>query len=199
MKRMALLGVLILMTSVCIFADIARPEPTKTPKTGSKKSIVTGMSIKLDADAKEARLIIPKSQIKELRAAIDQMDDGSDNTAAVTSTGSFTRTQTIVSGVFLSMAIVFGGLWFVRSGRASTKAGKTLVVLTALAALGSAATFVYANAGPPAEARSITGKMFVPAMHMYNGGWGTVRLETGDQTQIELIVPNPPDKPKSEE
>ncbi len=197
MKMTALLGALLLFASGTVFADIARPEPTKTPKPA--KSIVTGMSIKLDANAKEARLIIPKSQVKQLRAAIDAMDADSDNTAAITATGPFSRTQTIVSGAFLSLAIVFGGLWFVRSGRAATKTGRTLVVLAALAAFGSAATFVYANAGPPAEARSITGKMFVPAMHMYNGGWGTVRLETGDQTQIELIVPNPPDKPKSGE
>ncbi len=187
-----------LLASIAAFADISRPQPTKTPKPSSSKSIETGMSIRLDANAKEARLIIPKSQVKQLRAALDDMDD-SDNTAAVTAPAAMSRTQTIVSGMFLSLAIVFGGIWFVRSGKATTKAGKTLVILALLAGIGSAATFVYANAGPPAEARSITGKMFVPAMHMYNGGWGTVRLETGDQTQIELIVPNPKDTPKSEE
>lgn len=198
MKRLICLTTLFLMGSATAFADIARPEPTKTPKANSSKSIVTGMSIKLDADAKEARLIIPKSQVKQLRAALDDIDD-SDNTAAVTAPTGMSRTQTIVSGMFLSLAVVFGGIWFVRSGKATTKAGKTLVILALLAGIGSAATFVYANAGPPSEARSITGKMFVPAMHMYNGGWGTVRLETGDQTQIEFIVPNPKDKPKADE
>lgn len=198
MNRIICLTMIFLLTSAAAFADIARPQPTKTPKPNSSRSIVTGMSIKLDADAKEARLIIPKTQIKELRAALDQMDDTGD-TAAVTAPAGMSRTQTIVSGMFLSLALVFGGMWFVRSGKAATKTGKTLMILAVLAGIGSAATFVYANAGPPAEARSITGKMFVPAMHMYNGGWGTVRLETGDQKQIELIVPNPKDTPKGDE
>ena len=199
MKRIICLTILVLLVSIAAFADIARPDPAKTPKQKTSKSIETGMSIRLDADAKEARLIIPKTQIKQLRAELEKLDDGTDNTAAVSSPGSFSRTQTIVSGMFLSLALVFGGMWFVRSGKAATKTGKTLVILAVLTGLGSAATIVYANAGPPPEARTITGKMFTQAVHMYGTGWGTVRLEAGDQQQIELIVPNPPDKPKTDE
>lgn len=195
MKQVILAATLLLTFTLAGFADIARPEPAKTPKPKPSKSIETGMTIRLDADAKEARLIIPRSQVKQLRAELEQMDDGSDDTAAAT-TGGVSRTQTIVSGTFLSLAFVFGGIWFVRSGKASTKNGKTLVVLAVLAGVGSAATFVYANAGPPPEARTITGKMFTEAIHMYGTGWGTVKLEAGDNTQIELIVPNPPDKAK---
>ncbi|CAN5514405.1 hypothetical protein BH10ACI2_BH10ACI2_15640 [soil metagenome] len=199
MKRLLCLTAFILLVSAATFADIPRPDPTKTPKPKSSKSIETSMEIKLDSTAKEARLIIPRSQIRELRAQLDQMDDDSDNTAAVTTPG-VTRTQTIVSGTFLSLAIVFGGMWFVRSGKGGTKTGKNLVVLAAVASLASAATFVYANAGPPSEARSITGKMFTPAVHMYGFGWGTVKLEVGDQKQVQLIVPNPkPATPGGEE
>ncbi len=197
MRQLILFAAVLLFAAGSTYADIARPEPTKEPKPS--RSIVTRMSIKLDENAKEARLIIPKAQVKQLRAALDQMEDGQDDTAAAASESSITRTQTIVSGAFISLAFIFGGLWFIRSGHASTKAGKTIVVITVLTAVGSAATFVYANAGPPFVARSITGKMFVPEMHIYNGGWGTVRLEVGSQSQVELIVPNPPDKPKSEE
>ncbi len=196
MKRIICMTILILLASMAAFADIARPEPAKTPKQKPSKSIETGMNIRLDPDAKEARLIIPKSQIKQLRAELEKLDDDSDNTAAVATPGSFSRTQTIVSGTFLSLALVFGGMWFVRSGKAATKTGKTLVILAVLAGVGSAATIIYANAGPPPEARSITGKMFSQAVHIYRAGWGTVRLEAGDKTQIELIVPDPPDKPK---
>ncbi|CAN5312542.1 hypothetical protein BH10ACI3_BH10ACI3_29960 [soil metagenome] len=199
MKRIICLTTLVLLASIPAFADIARPNPAKTPKPNSSKSIDTMMSIRLDPDAKDARLIIPRSQIKQLRAELDQLDNDTDNTAAVMTTGGVSRTQTIVSGMFLSLALVFGGMWFVRSGRSTTKAGKSLVILAVLAGIGSAATFVYANAGPPAEARSITGKMFVPAMHWYRGGWGNVKLEVSDKTQIELIVPDPEDKPKTEE
>ena len=198
MKKLICLATLVLLASTAAFADIARPEPNKTPKQNASNSIETGMNIKLDSEAKEARLIIPKSQIKQLRAQLEVLDGDSDNTAAVT-TPSISRTQTIVSGTFLSLALVFGGMWFVRSGKAATKTGKTLVILAVLAGAGSAATFIFANAGPPPEARTITGKMFTQAVHMYGTGWGTVRLEAGDKPQIELIVPDPPDKPKTDE
>ena len=192
MKRTIFLSIVVLTFAAATFADIARPEPAKTPKVKPSKSIVTGMSIRLDSEAKEARLIIPKSQIKQLRAELDQMDDDADNTAMATTPGTFSRTQTIVSGMFLSLALVFGGMWFVRSGKAATKAGKSLVILAVVAGIGSAATFVYANAGPPSEARSITGRMFTPAVHMYGRGWGEVRLETtSTKEQIELVVPDP--------
>jgi len=190
MKRIICILTLILVAAAAVFADIPRPD--KSPKNGNKKSIETNMIIRLDSNATEARLLIPKSELKQLRAQLDEMDDDSDNTAAVTSFG---RTQTIVSGMFLSLAIVFGGIWFARSGKASTRTGKALVIGALVAGIGSAATFVYANAGPPPEARSITGKMFSQAVHIYNFGSGRVKLEAKaeDRGGIEFIVPNPKD------
>jgi hypothetical protein len=132
----------------------------------------------------------------ELRAALDQIDD-SNNTAAFVSAGGFTRTQTIVSGMFLSLAIVFGGIWFARSGKLSARSSKSLVIVSVLAGLGSLATVVYSNAGPPPEARSITGKMFTPAGHLYGCGSGQIKLETTDEDRndIQLIVPDPQTTP----
>jgi hypothetical protein len=98
--------------------------------------------------------------------------------------------------MFLSLALVFGGIWIVRSGKTSTRTGKAVVIAAIFAAIGSAATFVYANAGPPAEARSITGKMFSQSMHIYNFGYGRIKLETSPDSEGEgviLIVPNPKD------
>ena len=190
MKRIICILTLIFTAAAAGFADIPRPE--KSPKNGNKKSIETNMIIRLDSNATEARLLIPKSELKQLRAQLDEMDDDFDNTAAVTSFG---RTQTIVSGMFLSLAIVFGGIWFVRSDKASTRTGKALVIGALVAGIGSAATYVYANAGPPPEARSITGKMFSQAVHIYNFGSGRVKLEAKaeDRGGIEFIVPNPKD------
>jgi hypothetical protein len=192
MKRLILLFVLVFSLSILSFADIAKP--TNSPKT--KASIETEMMIHLRHDAKEARLLIPKSRLQQLRADLDGLDTGSDYAAT---TGSFGRTQTIVSGLFLSLAIVFGGLWFARSGKAATLSGKTLVVLTVLAGMAAAASFVYANAGPPPEARSITGKMFVQGVHIYGFGSGTVKLEVGDEDFVDLIVPDPKDDSKPAE
>jgi len=196
MKRTFLITAALVFAVSSSFANIARPDPPKTPKPKPSTSIITTMDIRLDSDAKEARLIIPKSQLKQLRAQLDDMDDADDNTAAVT-TPSFSRTQTIMSGAFLSLAIVFGGMWFARSGKAASKTVKTLIIATTIAGIASAATFVYANAGPPDEARSITGKMFSQAVHIYGFGWGQVKLETSDKDdRITLIVPNPKDDTK---
>lgn len=190
MKRIISLTALLVLISAWAFADIARPDKTPTPKP--VKTIDTVMDISLQSDAKVARLIIPKSQVKQLRAELERLDDDADNTAAVTAPGAFTRTQTIVSGMFLSLALVFGGIWFVRSGKTAPRTGKAFVVLAGLAVIGSAATLVYANIGPPQAARSITGKMFSQAVHSQGFGWGTVRLEVGSVgDRVQLIVPNP--------
>jgi hypothetical protein len=174
---------LILLTFTAVsFADIAQPEKPKRPG----KSIDTSLSIRLDRDAKEARLIIPRSQLQQLRAELDQIDG---DTSVAASLGGV---QTIVSGVLLSLAFVFGGLWFMRSGATSSKAVAGVAIVMAV---GSVASFVYGNAGPPPEARTISGKMFSQSVHIYKQGWGKIKLEVSNEaTSPELIVPDPPDK-----
>ena len=192
MKRFFCLTTLVLLASVAAFADIARPDPTKTPKPA--KGVNTTMSIRLDRNATEVKLIIPKSQIKQLRAELEQLDDDeSDNTAAVTQPSSFSRTQTIVSGAFLSLALVFGGMWFVRSGKAASKEGKALIALAVLTGIGSAATFVYADIAPPQLENDITSKIFNQnAMWRGEATSWNVRIESTNGDKIELYVPDPP-------
>ena len=189
MKKIFWIVATALVLSTAVFADIAKPTTTK-----GKPAIETTLDIRLDANAKEARLIIPRSHIKQLRAELESIDDGSDNTAAASSDAGISRVQTIMSGLFLSLAFVIGGVWFVRSGRATGKTGKGAVALIGVSFVATAATFVFANAGPPSEARSITGKMFTPAVHMYGFGWGKIKLEVSDEDKdrVVLIVPNPP-------
>lgn len=202
MKRILCLSLLILLTSVAAFSDIARPENTPKPKPTPKfkmSNTTMTMTIKMDANANQAILRIPKAQLKYLAELEDQNTDG-DNTAA--NAGSFSRTQTIVSGAFLSLALVFGGMWFVRSGKSATKAGKTLVILALVTAAGSAATLVYANAGPPPALRSISSKLFdKKAFQYWNRASGEIRVETSPGDTIDLIVPDPaePAKPAAEE
>lgn len=200
MKRIICLMTLVLVATLAAFADIARPDPTKTPKPA--KGVSTTMRINLDRDATEAKLIIPKSQIKYLRAELEQLDDEADNTAAVTKPSAFSRTQTIVSGAFLSLALVFGGMWFVRSGKASTKSGKTLVILAVLAGTGATASLMYANIGPPPEVRNISGKLFSNSVHRYKSASGQVKVElsaTADQIVFVVPDPQPAATPSSEE
>lgn len=182
--------------SFTAFADIARPDVP--PKGNTSKSIDTYLNIKLDKNAKEAKLIIPKSQVKELRAQLDAIENGDDTAAA--STGSDRRLSTIVSGALLSGAFVFAGFWFVRSGRLSTKGVKAAAAGIVLLASGAFATMVYANAGPPADARAITGKMFTRGVHIYKSGGGKIKLEVSDtETQPKLIVPDEGNNPTTGE
>jgi hypothetical protein len=102
--------------------------------------------------------------------------------------------------MFLSLAVVFGGVWFARSGKTATKTGKTLIAITVVALAASAGTYIYANAGPPQEARSITGKMFSQAVHIYKFGSGAIKLETtNDNNGVTLIVPDPQPATNGEE
>lgn len=202
MKKLGFVITLALAVSIPAFADIARPDksPSRVPKPKEVSSTSTFMEIRLDKEAKEARLLLPRSQIKQLRAELEQLDNESDNAAAVISSRIFSRTQTIVSGIFLSLAFVFGGIWFVRSGKAATKAGKFMVVLAAVAGIASAATFVYANVGPPPEARSITSKLFDQKIFFpYRFASGKIKVETTDGENIRLIVPDVSDATKPSE
>ena len=198
MKRVLCLSMLILLSSFTAFSDIApakTPKPTPAPKS---EPVKTFMSIRMDSKAKVATLSIPREQLKQLRAEIDQFDSDGDNTAAAT--GSFSRTQTIVSGAFLSLALVFGGMWFVRGGRSATKTGKSLVILAMIGIIGSAATFVYANAGPPPELRSISSTLFdKKAFGYWTSAGGGINLTVSDASVIELSVPAPKNWPNDKE
>jgi len=180
MKKLVLTAVILMSFSTAALADIARPstpKPTETPK--QRKSIDTTLSIML-TKTKTAKLKIPRSQIAQLRAQMDELDGGGNNTAAVSRSGGFTRLQTIVSGAFLSLALVFGGLWFARTRKIDTKGARGLAI-------------VLANAGPPDEARSITGKIFTEAVHSYKQASGEIKLMVSDEEgdRIVLVVPDP--------
>ena len=195
MLKRTILMASILLLAASAYADIPRPD--QTPNKAKKTAAVdTYLAIQLDRDAKEARLIIPRSQLKELRAELDALDGGSDGTAALVSGGSNSRLQMIVSGVLLSLAIAFGGIWFTRQGRASARVSRSAAVAMVAFAGGALATVVYGNAGPPPAAREITGKMFTPAVHAYKSGGGKIKLEISDtETRPMLIVPDPETKP----
>ncbi len=202
MKKIFCLFALTAMFALNAFADVKVYTPTpkqeKTPK--QLKAIDTELHISIEKDAKEARLLIPKSQIKQLRAELSQLDG--DDSDVVATSFNFSRVQTVASGLFLSLALVFGGVWFARSRKADLKANKTLVVGAVLFLSGAFATIAFANIGPPLDARSITGKIFTDAVHQYKQASGKIKVEATDENYgIQLIVPDVPkdDKPNREE
>lgn len=182
MKSIVLVIAIILCSLSTASADLVPPEKPKKAKT-----VDTSLVIRLDQDAQEARLIIPRSQLKQLRAELDQIDGTGENTAV---TANFGRLQTLISGALLSLAFIFGGLWFVRYRPQSSR---TILTTAILLGVGSIANLVYGNAGPPPAAREITGKMFSQSVHMYKQGSGKIKLEVSDDARNpELIVPDTP-------
>ena len=87
MKKILVLFAIFALFAIDAFADIARPE---TPKPKQSKSIDSRMTIRISRDVKEATLIVPKSQVKRLRAQLEELDNDSDTTAAASF--NFTRT-----------------------------------------------------------------------------------------------------------
>lgn len=192
MKKNLVLFAMFALFAINALADVPRPD---TPKPKPSKTIDTMMRIEISREAKEAKLIIPKNQVQQLRAQLEELE-GDPSAANAALSFDFTRTQTIVSGMFLSLAFVFGGVWFARKGKSEVKANKALVIVAILCASGALTTIAFANAGPPPEARSITGKMFAPAMHIYKFGSGKIKLEvSNDAREVELIVPDTTEKP----
>ena len=189
---LVIFAALLLFVSVS-HADIAPNNGVKKPKKA--KGLDTTLSIHLDRNATEARLLIPRSRLKQLRAELDQLEDEPDATAAATGTS---RVQMIISGLFLSLAFVFGGVWLSRSGKMATRTGKTLVVAAVMLLSGAFAMIALGNIGPPLEARSINGKMFTEAVHLYGFGSGKIKLEISDDNLVTLVVPNSPREVKSE-
>lgn len=190
MKKILSLLIFALLFSIVIFADVRVDTPKPTPKPNSSKSIDTILNVRIDRQANEAKLIIPKSQLKQLRAELEELDDNSDDRLAF----SFTKTQTVISGMFLSLAFVFGGVWLVRSKKVNSKASKALVIGSVLFLSGAVATIVYANAGPPPEARTLTGRFFSEGVNTYKFGSGKIKLEVSPTEKSPILIV--PDIPK---
>ncbi len=192
MKKLLCLTAFLLFSAMAAFGDIPRPEiptPKPTPKI---KTTNAQMTIRLDTDATDATLVIPKSQLKALRAQLDELDGGaSDSTVA--NAGMFSRSQTIASGMFLSLAVIFGGVWFARNRKTDGKTGKTIAAAAVLLLVGSAATIAFANAGPPSVLRSISADLFnKEAFRYWNRAHGNVKIQISkdESDSIELIVPD---------
>ncbi len=102
--------------------------------------------------------------------------------------------------MFLSLAVIFGGVWFSRKRQTGGKMNRPMIAAGAMLFLvGSAAPFVYANIGPPTQLRTISGELFNrETFRGWNAAYGKVRIEISDgDGMIELIVPDKKE-PKNE-
>jgi hypothetical protein len=147
MKRTLILGTAIcalLAAAVFAFADIARPKPS--PAEG-KVVLYTGLTITPDAKVSEARLQISRDTLKLIQESMGNSGD-----EAMTQRIMHSSTRTIMAGLFMFLAVSFGGVWLARS---SQRRNHKAVAVALLVAFGFAAAtiIVRANAGPPGYVR----------------------------------------------
>ena len=177
------LAALLLATTVNALADVAPPDKVKT-NTPKGSSFNAQMNIRPNLKASEAKLLIPRSVLQQMKAGLD----GEDSHSAAATYFNTGGGQTLMAGLFLSLAFAFGGVWLVRS-RGQRRLGPAALCVAALALCGTAATAAYANAGPPPVARSLTTKILIEQAQWY-GVYGEVKVEVVDDgDQITLVLP----------
>ena len=189
--------VLLLATAASAAADLPAPvRKSNSRKTPPIPTVTTdpaattpktSMSIEPNGAATEARLVIPRSVLAQLTAELE--GDDSQTLAATTAVSNASDTQTIMAGLFLSLAFGFGGIWFVHSRRRADKLNRAALGMAILALCGATAAIAYGNAGPPPVARSLTSKILVPAAQSY-GAHGQVKVVIVEEgNQIRLVLP----------
>jgi hypothetical protein len=196
MKKIFFLLTISLLFTFVAFGDVRLPD-TPTPKPTPKiKQTDATMRITLDKNATETVLKLNKSSLKQLRAAIDDLDDDSTDTRAEVRNSS--SPQTIIGGLFLSLAFVFGGVWMFRAKPSKTVIGLFLIVSCLITT-----TFVFANIAPPMGVRKFTSKTFSEEVNSYGYAAGNIKIQIGDgksmSKDVELIVPAPQNNNNSDE
>lgn len=184
------LFVLLLIFSANAFADIPMPKPS--PKS---KSADVRMIIRFSRQATTPTLSIPRSAIKDLRAQLEEIDGETNSASASTTSGNFSRTQTVVSGLFLSLGMILGGVWFARSRKSAEPLNKKIAAVLVAVFIASATTVALANVGPPSVLRSISSKLFDKEAFTGRTAWrharGDVRLQINDNDdEIQLVIPD---------
>lgn len=176
MKNLTLLLAFLMLLTTAAVADIRLPDtpkPTPSPKTDAK-ALNRDLTIRLSPNVEEATLEIPKDAIKSLRAALENIDD---NGAIAGTTGGFniTPTQTLMSGLFLSLALTVGGVWFLKS-KPIGNAPKVAAGLIAAMFFGGGATLILANVAPP-PIKGINADLFSDQLRRnWRGANGSVKV-----------------------
>ena len=203
MKKLLFLYAFIAIFSISAFADIrlpdnVKPSPTATPRSKTKSQKMQ-MSIRVNPNIEETTLVIPRGAINNLRAQLDELDGGNSNVAQ---TGGISGTQTLMSGMFFSAALIFGGVWMFR-GKSLAKNQKIIAGLLIFAFLGASVYTVSANVAPPAYV-GIKADVFSDKMRTsWRGAVGEIKVEVDEDSRnggmIELWVPRSDKSGKTEE
>lgn len=191
MKRILILGATfcaLLASGIYAFGDIARPKTSPAPQT--KTVLYTRLTVAPDSKIVEARLQMSQGTLQSIArdAAI------SSSNQSMTQRLMHSSTRTLMSGLFMFLAVSFAGIWFARSSqRRSQKIVAATVLIAAM--FGFATIIVRANAGPPGyiywqrlPANLTKGQSTTAGVN--------IEIVPGDGSEIKLIVPlrnsNPP-------
>lgn len=148
MKRIVVIcaaAALLAASASYAFGDIARPKVTPTP---GRVVFHTGLSITTDAKAFEARLQISEETLKRIREATA----GTPTNESLAQRVMHSSTRTMMSGLFMFLAVSFAGVWLARSSQRRNRKAIAAAVMFA-AVLGLATVVVRANPGPSGSYR----------------------------------------------
>jgi len=146
----------------------------------------------LDDDATDAKLVISRQMLNKL-ANQEVAVNNSENYGL-----GFSRTQTIVSGLFLSLALVFGGVWFSRAKNLS-KGANIATGIGIFAMLGVFGSIAFANIAPPTYGK-LNNKVFSEGMQNQKVAYGQIKIEIdeeGSSDRLLLVIPNEKKSSKS--
>ena len=182
---------LLLFLSLIIFANVVRadiPRPEKTPQPEKQETRVN-FDIASSSQFNEATLVIPRGALNNLRAQLDEIEGTDSNSSRVSG---ISGTQTLMSGLFFSAALIFGGVWMFR-GKSLAKNQKIVAGLLIFAFLGASVYTVSANVAPPVY-QSLNNSIFSDKMkNERRVASGKVKISIVDSpsenTPMKLYIP----------
>ena len=192
------------LVGICRYSSAGRAAADTFAKEESQKNKADKVArvpfqMRVKSNVSEPTLTIPRSELKNLRAQLDALDGG-ENLAGV----GFSQTQTLVGGLFFSLAFIFGGVWIARGKSFGTNQKLVAGLLLGLM-FGAATISVFANVAPP-PIKGIDGSLFSPEMlGSWRGAQGELKIvvtsdkNSGDRILLEIPPGKDTDKDKSEE
>jgi hypothetical protein len=169
----------LLASAVLAFGDIPRQKPSPAE---ARTIFYSGLTIVSDPKAYEARLQISEATLKRLQAAAANSNAGN----TLTDRLMHSSTRTMMAGLFMFLAVSFGGVWLARSSQRRNRKAIAAVLFVAFA-LGVGAVIVRANAGPPGYIRWQNLPQALKDGKETSGGVD-IQIVPGDET-MKLIIP----------
>jgi hypothetical protein len=186
MKKLAGIFILLLLAATAAFADVKPPLPKPSPSAAPVSPEQIGISVSVSRWEKEGTLVLTKAGVEKINAAAKAKGMNITTVAGETAPGF--PTQTIIGGMFLSLAFVFGGVWLARSKGQVSKPALGAVLL---AVVGMGTTLVIGNVPPPKRV-ALTSSIFNEGVMRNYVAAGKVKIMIVNYENTEdvmLIIP----------